>query len=71
MLGTDDDGILFNLDSSLYIFSENDDGDYDNDFTDSPGEAEINAVTTDFDNTPTFAQCVHDMLHIMLHEKPS
>eukprot|EP00965_Chrysotila_dentata_P153934 5087867-Pleurochrysis_carterae.AAC.1 len=30
MLGTDDDGNLFSLDSFLDIFSENDDGDCDN-----------------------------------------
>eukprot|EP00965_Chrysotila_dentata_P042332 1404446-Pleurochrysis_carterae.AAC.1 len=53
MLGTDDDGHLFSLDSSLNIFSENDDCDYDTDSPDSPGEAEMNAVTTDVDNTPT------------------
>eukprot|EP00965_Chrysotila_dentata_P096894 3202174-Pleurochrysis_carterae.AAC.1 len=53
MLGTDDDGNLFSLDSSFDIFSENDDGDYDNDFTDSPGEAEMNALTTDVDSIPT------------------
>eukprot|EP00959_Pyramimonas_sp_CCMP1952_P169038 3531168-Pyramimonas_sp.AAC.1 len=53
MLGTDDDGNLFSLDSSLDIFSENDDGDDDNDAADSPDEAEMNAVTTDVDNTPT------------------
>eukprot|EP00965_Chrysotila_dentata_P138597 4584565-Pleurochrysis_carterae.AAC.1 len=52
MLGTDDDGNLFNLDSSLDIFSENDDGDYDNNFADSSGDAEMKAVTTDVDNTP-------------------
>eukprot|EP00965_Chrysotila_dentata_P131440 4344957-Pleurochrysis_carterae.AAC.1 len=49
MLGTDNDGNFFSLDSSLYIFSENDDGDYDNDSADSFGEAERNAVTTDAD----------------------
>eukprot|EP00965_Chrysotila_dentata_P178681 5901108-Pleurochrysis_carterae.AAC.1 len=53
MLGTDDDGNLFSLDSSLEIFSENDDGDYDNDSADPPGEAEMNAVTTDVNNTST------------------
>eukprot|EP00965_Chrysotila_dentata_P168779 5573388-Pleurochrysis_carterae.AAC.1 len=52
MLGTDDDGNLFGLDSSLDGFSESDDGDYDKDSADSPGEVEMNAVTTDFDNTP-------------------
>eukprot|EP00965_Chrysotila_dentata_P089954 2969289-Pleurochrysis_carterae.AAC.2 len=53
MLGTDDDCNLFSLDSSLDICSDNDDGDYDNDSANSPSEAEMNAVTTDFDNTPT------------------
>eukprot|EP00965_Chrysotila_dentata_P082238 2714213-Pleurochrysis_carterae.AAC.1 len=53
MLGTDDDGNLFSLDSPLDVFSENDDGDYDNDSADSPGQAEMNALTTDVDNTPT------------------
>eukprot|EP00965_Chrysotila_dentata_P130917 4328182-Pleurochrysis_carterae.AAC.1 len=53
MLGTDDDGNLFSHDSSFDIFSENDDGDYDNDSAGSPGQAEMNAVTTDVDNTPT------------------
>eukprot|EP00965_Chrysotila_dentata_P022652 750124-Pleurochrysis_carterae.AAC.1 len=52
MLGTDNDGKLFSLDSSLDIFSENDDGNYENDSADSSGEAEINAVTTDV-NTST------------------
>eukprot|EP00965_Chrysotila_dentata_P017452 580029-Pleurochrysis_carterae.AAC.1 len=52
MLGTDDDGNLFSLDSSLVdIFSKNDGGDYDNDFADFPGQAEMNAVTADVDNT--------------------
>eukprot|EP00965_Chrysotila_dentata_P115919 3832054-Pleurochrysis_carterae.AAC.1 len=31
----------------LDIFSENEDGDYDNDSADSPGKPEMNAVTTD------------------------
>eukprot|EP00965_Chrysotila_dentata_P123547 4084287-Pleurochrysis_carterae.AAC.1 len=53
MLGTDDDGNLFSLNSSLDIFSENDDGDYDNDSAGSPGEAEMNAVTTGVSNTST------------------
>eukprot|EP00965_Chrysotila_dentata_P074844 2473242-Pleurochrysis_carterae.AAC.1 len=53
MLGTDGDGNLFSLDSSLEIFSENDGGDYDNDFADFSGQAEMNAVTTDADNIPT------------------
>eukprot|EP00965_Chrysotila_dentata_P117730 3890223-Pleurochrysis_carterae.AAC.1 len=53
MLGTDNDGNLFSLDSSLDVFSENDDGDYDNVFKDSFGEAEMNAVITDVDYTPT------------------
>eukprot|EP00965_Chrysotila_dentata_P184552 6092374-Pleurochrysis_carterae.AAC.1 len=53
MLGTDDDGNLFSIDFFLDILSENDDGDYDNDSVDSPGQAEMNAVTTDVDNTPT------------------
>eukprot|EP00965_Chrysotila_dentata_P064676 2144602-Pleurochrysis_carterae.AAC.1 len=52
MLGTDDEGNFFSLDSSLDIFSENDDGDYDDDFANSPGEFEMNAVTTDVDSTP-------------------
>eukprot|EP00965_Chrysotila_dentata_P032428 1081237-Pleurochrysis_carterae.AAC.1 len=48
MLGTDDDSNLFqSLDSSLNIFCENDDCDYDNDSADSPGEAEMSAVSTD------------------------
>eukprot|EP00965_Chrysotila_dentata_P225240 6194639-Pleurochrysis_carterae.AAC.2 len=50
MLGTDDDGNFFSLDSSLDIFSETDDGDYDDDSADSYGEAEKNAVSTDVDN---------------------
>eukprot|EP00965_Chrysotila_dentata_P250225 6209328-Pleurochrysis_carterae.AAC.1 len=57
MLGTDDECNLFSLDSSLDssldIFSETDKGDYDNDSADSPSETEMNAVTTDVDNTPT------------------
>eukprot|EP00965_Chrysotila_dentata_P175447 5791487-Pleurochrysis_carterae.AAC.1 len=53
MLGTDNDGNLFSFGSSLDIFSENDAGDYDNDSADSPGEAEMNAVTTDVNNTST------------------
>eukprot|EP00965_Chrysotila_dentata_P039556 1314801-Pleurochrysis_carterae.AAC.1 len=53
MLGTDDDGNLFSLDSSLDIFSENKDGDYDHDFADSPGEPEMNAVATDVDSIST------------------
>eukprot|EP00965_Chrysotila_dentata_P107396 3548336-Pleurochrysis_carterae.AAC.1 len=52
MLGTDNDGNFFSLDSSLDIFSENDDGNYDNDSADFPGEAEMNAVT-DVNNTTT------------------
>eukprot|EP00965_Chrysotila_dentata_P199680 6179534-Pleurochrysis_carterae.AAC.1 len=38
---------------SLDIFSKNNDGDYDNDSADSPGHAEMNAVTTDVDNNPS------------------
>eukprot|EP00965_Chrysotila_dentata_P125924 4161913-Pleurochrysis_carterae.AAC.2 len=53
MIGTDDNGNLFSLDSSLDVFSENNVGNYDKDSTDSPGEAEMNAVTTDLDNTST------------------
>eukprot|EP00965_Chrysotila_dentata_P181368 5986092-Pleurochrysis_carterae.AAC.1 len=53
MLGTDDDGNLFSLNSSLDIFSEKDDGDYDDDSADSPCKAEMNAVTTDVNNTST------------------
>eukprot|EP00965_Chrysotila_dentata_P161323 5327421-Pleurochrysis_carterae.AAC.1 len=51
MLGTDDDSNFFSLDSTLDIFSENDDGDYNNDSADSSSEAEMNAVTTDVNNT--------------------
>eukprot|EP00965_Chrysotila_dentata_P036065 1200365-Pleurochrysis_carterae.AAC.2 len=51
MLGIDEDGDLFSLDSSLDIFSETDDGDYDEDSADCPGEAEMNAATTDVNNT--------------------
>eukprot|EP00965_Chrysotila_dentata_P060303 1998896-Pleurochrysis_carterae.AAC.1 len=53
MLGIDDDGNLFSLDSSFDNFSENDGGDYDYDSADFPGQAEMNAVITDVDNTPT------------------
>eukprot|EP00965_Chrysotila_dentata_P180298 5952572-Pleurochrysis_carterae.AAC.1 len=53
MLGTNDDGNLFSLDSSLDILSENDDGDYDNETAGSSGEAKMNAVTTDVNNTST------------------
>eukprot|EP00965_Chrysotila_dentata_P026566 880301-Pleurochrysis_carterae.AAC.1 len=55
MLGTDDDSNLFSLDSSLDIFSENEDGDYDKDSTDSPGEPEMKAATTDVDSISTTA----------------
>eukprot|EP00965_Chrysotila_dentata_P107583 3554442-Pleurochrysis_carterae.AAC.3 len=53
MFGTDDDGNLFSLNSSLDIFSKTNDGDYDDDSADSPGEAEMNAVTTDIGSTST------------------
>eukprot|EP00965_Chrysotila_dentata_P102342 3378421-Pleurochrysis_carterae.AAC.1 len=53
MLGTDNDGNLFSLDSSLDTFSENEDGDYDNDSADSPGKPEMNALTTDIDSIST------------------
>eukprot|EP00965_Chrysotila_dentata_P184692 6096500-Pleurochrysis_carterae.AAC.1 len=53
MFGTNDDGNLFSLDSSLDIFTKNDNGDYDNDSTDSSGEAEVNAATTDVNNIST------------------
>eukprot|EP00965_Chrysotila_dentata_P031367 1045628-Pleurochrysis_carterae.AAC.1 len=53
MLGTDDDGNLFSLDSSLDISSENENGDYNNDSADSSGEPEMNAVIIDVDNTPS------------------
>eukprot|EP00965_Chrysotila_dentata_P158416 5232475-Pleurochrysis_carterae.AAC.3 len=53
MLGTDDDGNLSRLDSSLDIFSETDDGDYDDDSAKSPVEADINTIATDVDNTST------------------
>eukprot|EP00965_Chrysotila_dentata_P078328 2581296-Pleurochrysis_carterae.AAC.1 len=55
MLGTNEDGNLFSLDSSLDIFSESEDGDYDNGSSNSPGEPEMNAVNTDVDSISTSA----------------
>eukprot|EP00965_Chrysotila_dentata_P233897 6199860-Pleurochrysis_carterae.AAC.3 len=56
MLGTDDDVNLFSLASSLDIFFETDNGEAcDNDSAGSPGGAEMNAATTDVDNSSASA----------------
>eukprot|EP00965_Chrysotila_dentata_P126015 4164681-Pleurochrysis_carterae.AAC.2 len=67
MLGIDDDGNLFSLDSSLDIFFDTDDGDYDDDSTNSPGEAEMTAVYTDVDSssTPTSADRQADLIGVI------
>eukprot|EP00965_Chrysotila_dentata_P169804 5604724-Pleurochrysis_carterae.AAC.1 len=53
MLGTDNDGNLFSLRSSIDNFSETDDADSGDDSAHLFGKAEMNAVTIDVDNTST------------------